>query len=143
MFDAFLSDDHRNTFFHGHSFTANPVGCAAALASMDLLERPECQQQLEWIAEQHGVFKKRLAHHPGLADIRQRGTILALEFQTKEESGYFNQLKAQLVDFFLARGVLLRPLGNVVYILPPYCIQADELQQVYEVLEAALDKFTA
>lgn len=110
---------------------------------MDLLERPECQQQLEWIAEQHGVFKKRLAHHPGLADIRQRGTILALEFQTKEESGYFNQLKAQLVDFFLARGVLLRPLGNVVYILPPYCIQADELQQVYEVLEAALDKFTA
>lgn len=141
IYQAFLSNDKMKTFFHGHSYTANPLGCSAALASMELLLSEETQANIQRICDQHAAFKERIESHPALLKIRQRGTILALEFKTGEATSYFNNLRDQLYYFFLERGVLLRPLGNVIYILPPYVIKDNQLSKVYNVIEAALDKF--
>ena len=141
VFRSFASEDRKKTFFHGHSYTANPVGCAAALASLDLLETPECRRQLQMIEEQHKAFREKIAGHPAAADVRVRGTILAVEFRTPENTSYFNKLRDELYSFFLDRGILLRPLGNVVYLMPPYCVTAGQLGRIYQAVEAALTHF--
>lgn len=141
IYDAFLSDDRYKTFFHGHSYTANPVGCAAALASMDLLLADDCQQQMATIVESHADFKARIKTHPRLKDVRTQGTIIAIEFASKGTTGYFNEIRDQLYYFFLDRGVLLRPLGNVIYIMPPYCITKAQLEKIYDLIVQALDQF--
>ncbi|MBF0352811.1 MAG: adenosylmethionine--8-amino-7-oxononanoate transaminase [SAR324 cluster bacterium] len=138
IFDAFYSDDKTKTLFHGHSYTANPLACTAGLASLDLLEKPECQERIQEIVRQHQAFVQRIGPHPRIRDIRQQGVILAIEISTESETSYLNTIRDQLYAFFLEKGVLLRPLGNVVYILPPYCITATELDYVYQVIEEAL-----
>jgi adenosylmethionine-8-amino-7-oxononanoate aminotransferase len=138
IFDAFWSNDKLKAFFHGHSYTANPVGCAAALASLDILESDACQQNIARIVQQHSLFREKLRGHPALVRIDQRGTILALEFATGEGTSYFNNLRDKLYHFFLEKGLLLRPLGNVIYILPPYCISNEQLAQVYAAIEECL-----
>jgi adenosylmethionine-8-amino-7-oxononanoate aminotransferase len=139
IFEAFLSSDRLKTFFHGHSFTGNPVGCAAALASLDLMEKPETWEQIGRIEQSHLRFAEKLAEHPLAEQVRTKGTILAFDVKTGEKSGYFNPVRELLYPYFLERGVLLRPLGNVVYILPPYCMTEEELQQVYGVISDGLD----
>lgn len=139
IFDAFLSDDKYKTFFHGHSYTANPVGCAAAHASMDLLLSEECQAQIAMIEATHATFLEKMKGHPRFKDVRQQGTVLALEFKTDESTGYFNNLRDKLYYFFLEREVLLRPLGNVIYIMPPYCISQDDLYRIYGLIEEFLE----
>lgn len=141
IYKAFLSNDKMKTFFHGHSYTANPIGCAAALASLELLLSEETQNNIQRICDQHAAFKQHIEHHSALLTIRQQGTILALEFKTAEVTSYFNNLRDQLYNFFLERGILLRPLGNVIYILPPYVIKEAQLNSVYQAIEAALDEF--
>jgi len=141
IFEAFVSEDKHKTFFHGHSFTANPLGCAAALASLELLEGSVCKENLQYICEAHATFAQKIKEHPSLRDVRQRGTILAMEFENQAQSGYFNSLRDRLYAFFLKRGLLLRPLGNVIYIMPPYCITAKELNRVYAAVEEALHVF--
>ncbi len=141
IFDAFLSEDKYKTFFHGHSYTANPVGCAAALASLDLFEDPACWEQIRMIEASHKKYQEKIKDHPRLRAIRQRGTILALEFSSPEDTSYFNEIRDQLYDFFLKNGVLLRPLGNVIYIMPPYCITKEQLNKVYQLIKQALDQF--
>lgn len=142
VFAAFLSEDKGKTFFHGHSFTANPVGCAAALASLDLLEHADCRQKIAAIADCHSAFRRRMAGHPAVREMRQTGTILAVEFQSRDQTSYFNRLRDRLYHFFLERNVLLRPLGNVIYVLPPYCITEEQLLRVYGVIEEALHYFS-
>src|SRR5690606_18137104 len=106
-----------------------------ALASLDLLEQEDSQQNIQRIVKSHQNFKKKLIAHPRIQEIRQTGTILAIEFKTSEETSYFNNVRDQLYSYFIERGVLLRPLGNVIYILPPYCITQEQLEQVYRVIE--------
>jgi adenosylmethionine-8-amino-7-oxononanoate aminotransferase len=141
IFRAFFSEDKQKAFFHGHSYTANPVGCSAALASLDLFETDECRENIGRIQRYHNNMLSRLANHPSVAKVRMLGTILAVEIQTAEETSYFNNLRDSLYEFFIQEGVLLRPLGNVVYILPPYCITDQQLERVYDVLLQALNKF--
>ncbi|MCB9080371.1 MAG: adenosylmethionine--8-amino-7-oxononanoate transaminase [Lewinellaceae bacterium] len=141
IYQAFYADDRLKTFFHGHSFTGNPLGCAVALASLELLEGSVCQERIGAIAARHAQFREEVANHPALVDVRQRGTILALEFKTPEQTGYFNQLRDRLYQFYLKRGVLLRPLGNVIYLLPPYCITDQQLDRIYAVLAESLEVF--
>ncbi|MEM9821533.1 MAG: adenosylmethionine--8-amino-7-oxononanoate transaminase [Bacteroidota bacterium] len=141
IYDAFLSDDRYKTFFHGHSYTANPVGCAAALASMDLLLAEECQQRIASITQQHLQFGQQLRGHERLKDVRCLGTIIAFEFASTGDTGYFNEIRDQLYYYFLERGVLLRPLGNVIYIMPPYCITDEQLQKIYALILQALAHF--
>ena len=140
IFNAFLSQDKYKTFFHGHSYTANPLGCAAALASFDLIDAPDFDDRIARIGHQHRAFAARLRPHPRVRAIRCCGTIVALEFETAEGTSYFNSLRDRLYEFFLSKGLLLRPLGNVIYVMPPYCVTAEELEQVYAAIAIALDE---
>jgi adenosylmethionine-8-amino-7-oxononanoate aminotransferase len=143
IFNVFLSEDKYKTFFHGHSFTANPAGCAAALASLDLLETPACRRDIERIAQRHAAFREEISAWDGVRACRALGTILAVEFHTKGASSYFSDIRDRLYAFFLERGVLLRPLGNVVYLMPPYCVSDEELDQLYDAIREALRIFGA
>ncbi|MEM1322923.1 MAG: adenosylmethionine--8-amino-7-oxononanoate transaminase [Bacteroidota bacterium] len=141
IYDAFLSDDNSKAFYHGHSFTANPVGCAAALASMDLLLKESCQERIASISQQHLAFCRDVAGHPRVGEARSQGTILALEFKTEEGTGYFSNIRQKLYPFFLERGAVLRPLGNVIYLIPPYCISDEQLSSLYGMMKEALERF--
>ena len=125
------------TFFHGHSFSGNPLGCAAANASLRIFESEPVFDRIAAIAQIHDRRLRQLREHPAVEDARQIGTVAALELKA-EDSGYLSRLRAFLYDFFLARNVLLRPLGNVVYVLPPYVIKPAELEEVYDIIEQAV-----
>lgn len=141
IYNAFLSDDKLKTLFHGHSFTANPVACSAALASLDLLLDKETIKNIDRITQSHHEFLNKIKDHPRLKNIRQTGTILALEWESTGETSYFNSLRDNLYNFFLDQGIILRPLGNIVYVLPPYCINTEQLNYVYLKIEEALERF--
>ena len=136
IYDAFLSDDKLKTFFHGHSYTGNPIVCAAANASLDLLQTSEFKLQnlVEWQTELSVYLKA----NPKIENLRQTGTIVAFDVKTDANSNYFNNLRDVLYDNFIKRGILLRPLGNTVYILPPYVITNEQLKKVYEVIGEVL-----
>ncbi len=143
IFDAFYDDDKLKTFFHGHSYTANPLACAAANASMQLLTAEQCQEQIQFIASSHRTFADVIRHHSFVKQVRRQGTIIAIELNTGENSSYFNNIQSKAYQYYLSRGVFLRPLGNIVYIMPPYCITKDELHKVYEVIKSSLDHLSA
>ena len=132
LFREFISDDHSRTFFHGHTYTANPIACAVALASLDLTTSPECTEARARIVASHTSFIERLRGEDGLSSPRAQGTIVACDLETKESGGYQHTAAQRARDFFIERGVLLRPLGNVVYFMPPYCVSDDELRRGYD-----------
>jgi len=138
IYQAFYADDLNKTLFHGHSFTASPLACTAALASLDLLLQTSTQQQIENIVHQHQFFVASIQNHPKVKAIRQCGTILALEWNTDEETSYFSDIHEKLYPYFLEKGILLRPLGNIIYLVPPYCISTDDLNYIYDTIRQAL-----
>ena len=133
IYDAFHSDETTKALLHGHSYTANPLACASALASLDLLQKADCSLQRKMIQQSHERFVNKWQKHPKLVRIESMGTILAIEY-VDDTSSYFSKLKDLLYSFFIEKKVILRPLGNVVYILPPYCISQEELTYIYETL---------
>jgi adenosylmethionine---8-amino-7-oxononanoate aminotransferase len=139
IFDAFYDDDTNKALFHGHTFTANPTGCAAALASLELLQTTEIQANIVIINKSHLLFEEKIKNHPKVATTRVLGVIFALEIKTETAESYYGTLRNKLYDFFIANGVILRPVGNIVYILPPYIITQTQLQKVYEVVEKVLE----
>lgn len=141
IFNAFLSDDKYKTLFHGHSFTANPLACTAALASMELLLQEETLAAIDRISRQHADFTEILTQHPDVENVRQTGTILAFEYKTDQNTSYFNEIGKILYDEFLQRGIIMRPLGNVMYLVPPYCITAEELDFIYQNIVEVLNAF--
>lgn len=141
IYEAFLSDDKLKTLFHGHSFTANPLTCAVALASLELFLQPECRANRERINTLHRQFAVELAYHGDVDNIRTLGTILAFEVSTGEEDGYTNNLAGFLSRFFTERRIMLRPLGNTLYILPPYCITDEQLAAVYRSILDMLEEY--
>lgn len=130
---AFRSADWNHTFFHGHSYTANPIACAAALCSLALLKKDECQHRIQTISAKNLDFAARLADHPTALFPRSRGTILAFELRSRNHE-YLNKIREETIQYALAQGVFMRPLGNTIYTMPPYCITDEELNQVYAVL---------
>jgi adenosylmethionine---8-amino-7-oxononanoate aminotransferase len=137
--EAFCGPDRSRTFFHGHSYTANPLGCAAAIANLKIFESEPVFERIANIQKIHEERAACLKGHPAVDDVRIIGTVMALEIKA-DDPGYFSELRPALYDFFLERGVLLRPLGNVVYVLPPYVITSDELHYVYDVIAESLDR---
>jgi len=137
VFRAFASEDRSRTFFHGHSYTGNPLSCAAAVASLSLFEEESTLSRIERIAGIHKRELKRFIRRKEVADARQTGTIAAVELRVPD-AGYLSELGPKLSRFYLSRGVLLRPLGNVVYILPPYCSTEAELVRAYDAIEESL-----
>lgn len=137
IYRAFLGESFDKALTHGHSFTANPLGCRAALASLDLLEAPAMPAAWGRIEALH---RDRIARLPARA-VRRRvlGTVAAFEVEGGGE-GYSAAVGPRLRDFFMARGLLLRPLGNVVYLLPPYCITEAQLHRAYDAIDQALTK---
>ncbi|MBC7826694.1 MAG: adenosylmethionine--8-amino-7-oxononanoate transaminase [Chitinophagaceae bacterium] len=141
--DAFVSDDRLKTFFHGHSYTANPLACTAGLASLDLLQQQDCLENIERINQQHQQFLIQLQttnHKLQTKHYRCLGTILAFEIQTEGKDDYLNNISAAITQKALAKGVFIRPLGNTVYIMPPYCITKTQLQKVYDVIIEILNE---
>ena len=141
LFEAFLSDDKRKTLFHGHSFTANPIACAASLASLDLLLEESCIQRIRHITHRHEAFLEILALYPIVKNARAIGTILAFELSAGQD-GYINSIGPAITKEALSRGIYLRPLGNTVYMMPPYCITEKEMDQVYEFLVHCITSYS-
>jgi adenosylmethionine---8-amino-7-oxononanoate aminotransferase len=153
IYEAFLSEDRKKTLFHSHSFTANPLACTAGLASLDLLLAEETNDKILKINQLHSEFKERLfGNVVGLGDpvntnhgassrhnIRIKGTILAIEIHTAEGTSYFNNIRDIAYQFFIEKGILIRPLGNVIYLLPPYCISEEDLNYIYGCIEEFLN----
>ncbi len=131
IFDAFLSTDRTKTFFHGHSYTGNPLACAAAVASLKIFDEEPVMQRIEAIAQVHRERMKPLAERLG-HDYRHLGTMAAME--PRASAGYLSSAHSQLASHALDRGLLIRPLGDVVYFLPPYSSTANDLHQAYDVL---------
>lgn len=138
IFDAFLSDDAHKTLFHGHSFTANPIGCVAGLASLDLLLSADCQKDIQRIAMKHTMQIERFASYTNVKDVRHCGTILAVEIDTGAATDYLSEGRDYFYNFFIERKILMRPLGNIIYLLPPYCITDKELDLIYNAMEELL-----
>lgn len=139
IFNGFYDDDVNKALFHGHTFTANPTGCAAALASIQLLESDQMQQNIQRINQSHFRFQQKITNHPKVQTTRILGVIFALEIQTGSQESYYGSFRNKLYNFFIERGVILRPVGNIVYILPPYVISDNELEKVYKTIEEALE----
>ncbi len=137
---AFLHADNQKTFFHGHSYTANPISCAAANASFSILMEDECQRSIDRISKQQHTFVGQLRNHRHVRQVRSCGTIMALEIETGSDTSYFSEIRKQIYPYFLDRGILLRPLGNVIYVLPPYIITAEELDYVHTQIVEFLDQ---
>jgi len=139
LFDGFYDDDVNKALFHGHTFTANPTGCAAALASLELLQSDEMQQNILRVNQSHLQFQAKIRNHSKVKTTRVLGVIFALEIKRDNAESYYGDFRNKLYDFFIANGVILRPVGNIVYILPPYIISDSQLEKVYSVVEEALE----
>jgi adenosylmethionine-8-amino-7-oxononanoate aminotransferase len=135
--NAFRSEDRKHTFYHGHSYTGNALACAAANASLQIFDDEPVFDRIAMIARIHAERLEQFRALHQVGETRQIGTIGAIELRA-EDAGYLSAMRPKLYQFFLERGVLLRPLGNVVYVLPPYVISADELHLVYDVIEEAI-----
>jgi adenosylmethionine---8-amino-7-oxononanoate aminotransferase len=138
IYQAFYGDDPIKTLYHGHSYTANPLGCAAALASLELMV--ENQPRFEIMEQWHRSHLAALTDHPRLERLRVMGTIAAMNMTTNGATGYLNQAGIKVRQRAIELGFLLRPLGNVLYLLPPYCITEDELASVYGAIGQILDE---
>lgn len=141
IFEAFLSDDRRQTLFHGHSFTANPLACTAALASLDLLAEPGCMTNIRRLAAAHAAFLNRIRPYPIVRNARSLGTVLAFELNIGRDE-YVNNTGPAITREALSAGIYLRPLGNTIYLMPPYCITEKEMDQVYDFLVHCLIKYS-
>ncbi|MES2412023.1 MAG: adenosylmethionine--8-amino-7-oxononanoate transaminase [Bacteroidota bacterium] len=139
IFDGFYDDETNKALFHGHTFTANPTGCAAAMASINLLQSNEMQHNIVRINNQHLAFEQKIKSHPKVKTTRVLGVIFALEIKTADEESYYGTMRNKLYKFFIQNGIILRPVGNIVYILPPYIITDSQLEKVYDTVEKALE----
>ncbi len=141
LFDEFLHAEKRKGFLHGHSFTGNPLACAVAIASLDLLQEDSTQEAIKRITASHEAFalkyKKAFKH-----SIRVKGTILAIDLKINNEAtGYFNPANSQAYNYFMKKGLIIRPLGNSVFVNPPYCIKSSDLDYIYDTLWEFSEKF--
>jgi adenosylmethionine-8-amino-7-oxononanoate aminotransferase len=138
IYNAFYSDNPLHTLYHGHSYTANPLGCAAALASLDLMQ--EHEPRFRSLEAKHWAHLSQFQEHPKLEKLRVTGTIAAMDLITPDQPGYLNQISMTIRERAIAHQLLLRPLGQVLYLMPPYCITDEELTLVYEGIRALLDE---
>jgi adenosylmethionine---8-amino-7-oxononanoate aminotransferase len=142
IFDAHISDDRSRMFFHSSSYTANPIACAAAVANLAVWRDEPVGARVQALCALQTGQGERFAGDTRFAGVRQCGTITALDLKVDGE-GYLASVAPQLSAFFIERGVLLRPLGNTIYVMPPYCVTGDELAVIYDAILAAADQFGA
>ena len=136
--DAFVNPDRARTFYHGHSYTGNPIAAAAGVASLKIFGREPVFDRIATIARIHCERLAAIRNHPAVGDVRSIGTMAAIELKA-DDPGYASKLRPRLYKFFIDAGVLLRPLGNIVYVLPPYAISPGELNYVHDRIAESLD----
>lgn len=141
IFDGFYDDDITKGLFHAHTYSANPLACTAALAGIELLRSEGIQQNIKKISKAHSDFTKKIKTHPKVKNIRQQGVIYAFDLAISTET--YSNLRNQLYDFFMGEGVYLRPLGNTIYLVPPFIISDAQLQKIYASIEKLLEDFGA
>ena len=139
VYDAFYHNEIGKGFFHGHTYSANPLGCTAISAGIDLLISEEMQNNINRIEKQHQLFNEKIKGHIKVKSTRQIGVIFALDLDI--EMDRYGNLRDKLFRFFMNNGVCLRPLGNTIYILPPFVITNAELKKTYTTIEKALQEF--
>ncbi len=137
VYDAFYDDEMSKGFFHGHTYSANPLACTAALAGLNLLASDEIQSSIKRIHKRHLEFEEHIKSHQKVKQTRVTGVIFALDLDIKMDR--YGNLRDKLYSFFMEKGVFLRPLGNTIYTLPPYVITDSELDLIYEVMEQCLE----
>lgn len=137
IFEAHWSEDRARMFYHSSSYTANPIACAAAAANLGIWREEPVQERIDLLAARQAEGLLRLSHLSGVTNPRQRGTIIAIDVGGGAE-GYLSALAPRLLRYFRENDVLLRPLGNTVYAMPPYCIGKDDLARVHEVMGEAV-----
>jgi adenosylmethionine-8-amino-7-oxononanoate aminotransferase len=137
VYDAFYDDELKKGLFHGHTYSANPLACTAAIAGIDLLSSKQIQQQIAHISEKHKVFEIRIKDHPKVKNTRRIGVIFALDLDLSIDR--YGKFRDWLFQFFMDEGVFLRPLGNTIYILAPFIITDVELDKIYDVIEKSLE----
>ncbi len=137
IYEAFYSDDMGKGLFHAHTYSANPLSCTAALASIELLQTQNIQDNIKSIIASHQEFGNHIKNHPKVKSIRQTGVIFALDLNIKMER--YGDLRDNLLKFFMENGIFLRPLGSTIYIQAPYVITQKQLNKIYEVIEKSLN----
>lgn len=141
IFDAHYSKDRSKLFFHSSSYTANPIACAAANANIEIWKRAETKNGLQKLCARQTAHLEHLNAHYNINNARQLGTVTAFEM-ADDKGAYMSELGPQLLAFFKSHDVLLRPLGNTIYVMPPYCITDAQLDKIYHVIGKAIEKFS-
>jgi adenosylmethionine-8-amino-7-oxononanoate aminotransferase len=141
VYDAFYSDEAKHTFLHGHSYTGNTVVCAAAVANLELFKQENTLGKIEELVRRLAEFKKPFANHDKVREVRQLGCIVAIELETEGKTSYFNTKGKEAYSYLLKRGIVMRPLGNVMVLIPPYCISQDDLNKIQRELLGYLDTY--
>jgi adenosylmethionine-8-amino-7-oxononanoate aminotransferase len=134
---AFVSEDRTRTFYHGHSYTGSPLAAASAVASLKIFEAEPVFARIKRIGQIHRERLQMLKSHPAVGDVRSIGVMAAVELRA-DDAGYFSKLRPRLYKFFLEAGVLLRPLGNVIYVLPPYVLSEEDLHFIHDQIAESL-----
>jgi adenosylmethionine-8-amino-7-oxononanoate aminotransferase len=137
IYQAHLSRDRATMFFHSSSYTANPLACAAAAANLAIWREEPVLDRLALLASRQARRLARLAANPMVKNARQLGTVVAFEIEAPT-SGYLSEVGPRLLAFFRERDLLLRPLGNTIYVMPPYCIDEADLDTVYAAIEEGI-----
>jgi adenosylmethionine-8-amino-7-oxononanoate aminotransferase len=139
IYNAFDAPDRMRTFFHGHSYAGNPLGCAAAVANLEIFRNEPVFERIRTISRIHGERLPAFLADPRVGDARSLGTVAAIELNA-DDAGYLSEIRPALYRFFLDRDLLLRPLGNIIYILPPYVITPEELNGIYDLIGEAIEQ---
>jgi adenosylmethionine-8-amino-7-oxononanoate aminotransferase len=138
IYNAFLSQEMAKGFLHGHSFTGNPIACAAACASLDIFDKEYTWINIKRIHQFYTEKSYLFERHSQIESLRVLGTIFAVELKTGEGNTYFSGVRDHAYDFFIENGLLMRPLGNVIFLNPPYCITNAQLEKaLLKILELA------
>ncbi len=132
IYDAFYDEDRSKMFFHSSSFTGNPIACAAANASLQIWQDEDVLGRIGGINRSHQLAAKDFTNLPGVKNIRICGTIIALDVSRGNATGYLANIGQEFYEYALSRGLLLRALGSVIYVLPPYCVSPDDLKEIYD-----------
>jgi adenosylmethionine-8-amino-7-oxononanoate aminotransferase len=136
IFEAHYAPDRARMFFHSSSYTANPIACAAAVANLEIWETEPVLERIRTLEAGQRAGLQRLSGHERFENGRQLGTIAALDLRVSD-AGYLSSLATELYEFFAGRNLLLRPLGNTIYVMPPYCTEPGELAAVYDAIAEA------
>ncbi len=137
IYQAHYAPDRGRMFFHSSSYTANPIACAAANANLAIWQTEPVTQRIATLAERQASRLRHLSDHPMIQNPRRLGTIAAFDVGTSE--GYLSELAPKMLAMFRERNILLRPLGNTIYVMPPYCIREAELDRIYAAVGDVLD----